>query len=75
MKLIRVLLTMLACIYIWGNAGALAAAPALRVGIPMVNGYNEKDDEGYYSGYNCDYMQALAHYAGMRCVFVEGTWE
>ena len=75
MKLIRVLLTMLAFIYIWGNAGALAAAPALRVGIPMVNGYNEKDDEGYYSGYNCDYMQALAHYAGMRCVFVEGTWE
>ena len=75
MKLGRYLLAIVVCLSIWGLPGTTAAAQELRIGIPMISGYTEKDENGYYSGYNYDYMQALAHYAGFKCEYVEGSWE
>lgn len=76
MRLRKFLLVIVAGLSVWGSSAvSFAAQQTLRVGLPMVAGYNEKDEAGYYSGYNGDYMQALAHYAGMRCIFVEGSWD
>ena len=68
MKLIRVLLTMLACIYIWGNAGALAAAPALRVGIPMVMRFLVMDSPSPVPP-KCWAMEAFSCSKGSKSLF------
>ncbi len=51
-----------------------ATGETVRVGINLYDGFNNKQQNAY-SGYNYDYLQRIAKYAGWNYEFVEGTWE
>ncbi len=46
----------------------------VRVGYFIHDGYQNKAEDGTYSGYGYDYLQEIAQYANIQYEYVEGSW-
>ncbi|QHI72024.1 EAL domain-containing protein [Aminipila terrae] len=45
------------------------------VGYPLLESVNEKDSDGYYRGYDYEYLQEIARYTDWQYDFVVDTWD
>ena len=56
-------------------AGAFAAERTIvRVGNTHIPGLIDRDNEGEFSGYAVDYLDAIAKYTGWTYEYVDGSW-
>ena len=46
----------------------------VRVGLFQKEGYHSVDEHGHHSGYDYEYLTALAGYTNWKYEYVEGTW-
>lgn len=52
-----------------------AAGETIKVGYFSYDGYQEKDNNGNYSGYGYEYLQEISKYTGWKYEYIEGTWD
>lgn len=68
--LLAILLTLFAPI----TTFAAQTPEKVKVGYFIHDGYQNKAEDGSYSGYGYDYLQKIAEYANIEYEFVEGSW-
>lgn len=56
------------------RADAGTQEKAVRVGYYILDGFQERDDNGNYTGYAYDYYAEIAQYTGWEYEFVEGSY-
>ena len=71
----RLFLLLVFFFLLFSNALAdTTASRTIRVGFPPIPGFNEIRKNGFYSGYNVDYLNKIAHENNWKYEFVVAPW-